>query len=65
MSKFIEILRKESPFFISDICKKYGYSYHSIYRYIRWHHEMFIEKDVKNGTVGRPKKLYTVKKIEI
>jgi hypothetical protein len=56
----MEILRNESPFFISDICKKYGVTPASVAHFIsrnnRYLH--FKTEEVRTGMGGRPAKQF-------
>ena len=61
----IDILAKESPFFIQDICNKYGYKYNTIWGYIKYHSEWFTKELITTNKPGRPRYRITVIKSEV
>ena len=65
-SAIFEILKNESPFFISDIVNKYPkYKRGYVWQFIQMHSELFEEEIPKSNTRGRPPILYRVKSNEI
>jgi len=56
----VEDLKNESPFFISDICEKFGVTKDSVIHFMsrnnRYLH--FKGEDVCDGDIGRPVKKY-------
>jgi len=61
----MEILVKESPFFIRDICTRYSIPYTNLSNYIRDHKELFEWTASHEGKNGRPHYIYKVKTNEI
>jgi len=58
----MDILERESPFFIQDICDKYGYKYNTVWGYIKYHSERFEKKLITTNKPGRPR--YRIKVIK-
>ena len=55
----IEILKLESPFFISDICDKYEVTPDSVSHFISRRKIHFKVEEIRTGVGGRPSKLFT------
>ena len=60
----MEILEKESPFFIPELLEKYGWNYKTVWGYIHSYkrfHLFETEERENTHTKGRPGFTYTVK----
>lgn len=64
-NEYLEILTKESPFFILDICTQYNVPYTNLSNFIRDHKELFEKTTAHEGKNGRPHHIYKVKQNEI
>jgi hypothetical protein len=60
-NELFEILKRESPFLISDIEERYPkYKRSYIWLYINMHKELFQQESLKTGARGRPPVQYKV-----
>ena len=55
----MNLLKTESPFFISDICEKCSVSSSSVIHFISRRYLHFRTEEIKEGESGRPRKQYT------